>query len=242
MKISDFKLLSFDVYGTLIDWETGILQNLESLTNRLTCNISNDEILEKHAYFESSIQKLTPTKKYSEILSLVYNKLAEKWKIKISKKDSQDYGNSVGKWPVFNDSKQALIYLKQHYKIVVLTNVDNISFEKTKSLLGIDFDEIFTAEDIGSYKPDKKNFLFMIEFLKTKGFEINDILHVAESMFHDHFPANKHGLNNCHIYRRFDKKGYGATMKPEKIPTVKFRYNSMKDLVNAHNEEINFLK
>lgn len=238
MKLTDFKALTFDVYGTLIDWESGMVTALMPLTDRVSRNLSRDEILEAHAYYESTTQRWTPFKTYSELLAVVYRRLAEEWGAEVSWEECQAYGLSVRQWPAFGDSRAALAYLKRHYKLVVLTNTDNLSFQGSNARLGVYFDGVYTAEDIGSYKPADRNFHYMLENLSRQGIEKSDILHTAESMFHDHVPANTHGLSNCWIYRRHDKEGYGATMNPGEMPHYDFRFNSMADLVEAHRAEM----
>ena len=121
---------------------------------------------------------------------------------------------------------------------MVLTNTDNQSFQGSNARLGVHFDGVYTAEDIGSYKPDDRNFDYMLEALARQGYGKSDILHTAESMFHDHAPANKHGLANCWIYRRHDKEGFGATMNPGEMPHYDFVFNSMAELAAAHQEEM----
>ncbi|MGI9352857.1 MAG: haloacid dehalogenase type II [Rhizobiaceae bacterium] len=238
MKLSDFKVLTFDVYGTLIDWESGMITGLKPLTDKVSKDLPRDEILEAHAYYESTTQCWTPNKKYSELLPVVYRRLAEEWGVEVSWEECQAYGLSVRQWPAFEDSRAALAYLKQHFKLVVLTNTDNLSFQGSNSRLGVDFDGIYTAEDIGSYKPADRNFEYMLDSLSRRGINKGDILHTAESMFHDHVPANKHGLKNCWIYRRHDKEGFGATMNPGDLPTYDFRFDSMAGLVKAHQAEL----
>ena len=100
------------------------------------------------------------------------------------------------------------------------------------------FDAVFTAQDVGSYKPSLGNFEYMLEKLKDLGLAKEDILHTAESLFHDHVPANSEGLASCWIYRRHDKQGFGATMNPGDMPSYNFRFNSMADLVKAHQQEL----
>ena len=238
MKLSDFKALTFDVYGTLIDWESGMVEGLKPLTDKLSRHLSRDDILEAHAYYESTTQKWTPSKVYSDLLAVVYRRLAEEWNVETSWEECQAYGLSVRQWPAFDDSREALAYLKQHYKLIVLTNTDNQSFQGSNARLGVHFDGVYTAEDIGSYKPADRNFEYMLETLARQGIQKSEILHTAESMFHDHAPANKHGLKNCWIYRRHDKEGFGATMNPGDMPTYDFRFNSMADLVKAHQQEL----
>lgn len=238
MKLTGFKALTFDVYGTLIDWESGMVTALKPLTDKVGRGLTRDEILEAHAYYESTTQRWTPGKIYSELLPVVYRRLAEEWGVAVSWEECQAYGLSVRQWPAFDDSREALAYLKQHYKLVVLTNTDNVSFSGSNARLGVAFDGVYTAEDIGSYKPADRNFDYMLETLARQGVEKQDILHTAESMFHDHAPANKHGLANCWIYRRHDKEGFGATMNPGDLPKYDFRFNSMMELVEAHRAEL----
>ncbi|MEO3415788.1 haloacid dehalogenase type II [Roseovarius sp. CAU 1744] len=238
MKLSDFKALTFDVYGTLIDWETGMVTGLKPLTDKVSRALTRDDILEAHAYYESTTQRWTPSKKYFELLPVVYRRLAEEWGVEVTWEECQAYGLSVRQWPAFDDSREALAYLKQHYRLVVLTNTDNLSFQGSNARLGVHFDGVYTAEDIGSYKPTDRNFDYMLETLARQGIQKHEILHTAESMFHDHAPANKFGLANCWIYRRHDKEGFGATMNPGEMPTYDFRFTSMKDMVAAHQAEL----
>ena len=236
MKLTDFKALTFDCYGTLIDWETGMVEGLKPLTSRVDGTLSRDDILEAHARHESSQQSWTPGKRYFDLLPIVYRRLAEEWGVSATWQECVEYGQSVRNWPAFPDSVAALHYLKKHYKLVILSNVDNTSFSGSNDRLQVAFDAIYTAEDVGSYKPSDRNFEYMLDKLKTMGIEKSDILHTAESMFHDHGPANRHGLTSCWIYRRHDQEGFGATMDPGDMPSYDFRYNSMADLVNAHQE------
>ncbi len=238
MKLTDFKALTFDCYGTLIDWESGMVEGLQPLTSRTSRKLSRNDILEAHARHESSQQAWTPAMRYDALLAIVYKRLAEEWSVATTPEECTTYGNSVKDWPAFEDSAEALSYLKQHFKLVILSNVNNAGFAGSNARLGVEFDAIYTAEDIGSYKPSDRNFDYMLEKLKTVGIEKRDILHTAESMFHDHGPANRHGLANCWIYRRHADQGFGATMNPGDMPSVDFRFNSMADLVHAHKSEL----
>ncbi len=237
MKLRDFTTLTFDCYGTLIDWETGMFQALQPLISRVQGGLSRDRILEAHARQESSQQAATPAMKYSELLAVVYKRLAEEWRVPAPWADCQAYGNSVKDWPAFADSAEALAYLKQHYKLVILSNVDNQSFAHSNRRLGVTFDAIYTAQDIGCYKPAQRNFDYMIGKLETLGVAKQHILHTAESLFHDHGPANRAGLSSCWIYRRHGQKGFGATMDPGVTPQYNFRFNSMAELAAAHRAE-----
>lgn len=238
MGLRDYKVLTFDVYGTLIDWESGMVGGLKPLTDQVTTPLSRDAILEAHAFHESTAQRWTPAKRYSDLLATVYRRLAEEWGVEVSYEECAAYGLSVRQWPAFEDSRDALAYLKDHYQLVVLTNTDNVSFSGSNARLGVTFDGVFTAEDVGSYKPADRNFDYMLEMLSRRGIEKHEILHTAESMFHDHAPANAYGLANCWIYRRHDKGGFGATVNPGAMPTTTYRFNSMAELAAAHKAEM----
>jgi 2-haloacid dehalogenase len=238
VKLSDFKVLTFDCYGTLIDWESGIIAALSPLTERLTHHLTRNEILEAHGHLEAAQELATPAKPYRELLAVVYKRLAESWGLSVSWQECLTYGRSVGDWPAFSDSAEALRYLKQHFKLVVLSNVDNESFALSNARLGVAFDAVYTAEDIGSYKPQRRNFEYMLEDLSHRGIGKRDILHVAESLFHDHAPANQIGLKSCWIHRRHGDTGYGATQAPASMPHFDFRFESMAALAAAHQAEV----
>ena len=234
MKLTDFKALTLDCYGTLIDWETGMLAALMPLTSRAGLNLSRDQVLHAHARHESFQQLQTPSMLYRNLLPIVYRRLAEEWGISVSWQECLIYGGSVKNWPVFPDPVKALQYLKKHYKLVILSNVDNENFSASNAKLRVDFDAVYTAEYVCAYKPSVRNFEYLLKNLETIGVAKHEILHTAESMFHDHGPANRHGLASCWIYRRHDQQGFGATMNPGEMPHYDFRFNSMADLVTAH--------
>jgi 2-haloalkanoic acid dehalogenase type II len=238
MKLTDFKVLSFDCYGTLIDWESGMLAALKPLVEKAKRPLTSDEILEAHARHESSQQATTPAKPYRDLLAVVHKRLAEEWGVEASWQNCVAYGCSVPDWPAFADTAEALRYLKQHTKLAILSNVDNESFSFSNRKLGVTFDAIYTAEDIGSYKPSPRNFEYMLEKLEALGIGKSDILHVAESLFHDHKPANDFGLASCWIHRRHDREGFGATMNPGAAPHTDFRFNSMAELAEAHRNSL----
>jgi len=238
MLLTDFDALSFDCYGTLIDWESGMIEALKGLTDRTKRPLSRDQILEAHARHEASQQRYTPAKLYRDVLPIVYKRLAEEWGVHATHEDCVAYGRSVASWPAFEDSPCALQYLKKHFKLVILSNVDNETFQASNRKLRVEFDAIYTAEDIGSYKPAARNFDYMLERLGELGVGKDKILHTAESMFHDHKPANDCGLKSCWIYRRHAQQGFGATMNPGQMPHVDFRFNSMQKLADAHREQL----
>jgi 2-haloacid dehalogenase len=238
MQLGDVKVLTFDCYGTLIDWETGILRALEPLRARLAQRIADEAALEAFARHESAQEAETPAMVYSDLLAVVHRRLASEWRVRASDAEHLAFGQSVGDWPAFPDSASALRYLKRHYKLAILSNVDRASFARSNRRLGVEFDAVYTAEDIGSYKPNPRNFTFMLEKLAAQSVRKHEILHTAQSLFHDHAPANQAGLASAWIDRRHDQQGWGATMKPPGTPRYDFRFESMADMVGAHKEAL----
>ncbi len=247
-KISAFKVLTFDCYGTLIDWENGILNALRPLTERAgfsgdTPNALNDKVLEEFAAYEAAQQKETPNLRYSDLLAVVYKKLASHWGITISDAEAVKFGKSIQDWSPFPDSVDALAYLNRHYeKLVILSNVDRDSFASSNKLLKVKFGEIYTAEDIGSYKPEIGNFEYMLSQLEAQGISKLDILHVAESKYHDLIPATEIGLATAWIDRRHDREGWGATKAPPKDARINidFYFRSLGELVEKHKAETDY--
>jgi 2-haloacid dehalogenase len=238
MRLTDFKVLTFDCYGTLIDWETGILDALGPLLRKDPVGRSRDQVLAGFARHETAQEAETPDMIYSALLAQVHRRLAEEWGIAASEEDHRAFGGSVGDWPAFPDSTASLSYLKQFYKLVILSNVDRKSFAESRKRLGVAFDAVYTAEDVGSYKPDLKNFRYMIDALKNSGDAERDILHIAQSLFHDHAPANALGLRSAWIDRRGNAGGSGATPLPPQGVHYDFRFASLAELVEAHRDEL----
>ncbi|MCB1499362.1 MAG: haloacid dehalogenase type II [Bauldia sp.] len=237
MKLTDFSALTFDCYGTLIDWETGILAGLRPLAARTGDQLGDDVILAAFGRNEAAQEAETPDMIYSQLLGVVFGRIARDWGLTVTAEEAARFGASIPDWPAFPDTADALRYLKQHYKLGILSNVDRRSFAGSNQRLGVTFDWIMTAEDIGSYKPSPRNFEYMIETLARDGVEKAKILHTAESLFHDHLPANRFGLASCWIFRRHDKEGFGATSRPAEMPRIDFRFNSLGDMADAHRKE-----
>ncbi|KAF2465672.1 HAD-like protein [Lindgomyces ingoldianus] len=209
-KLNDFRLLSFDVYGTLIDWETGILDSLRPilLKNNQTCR--NDVLAVVHGC-ENEQMKKTPDMKYSELLNTIHPHICQKLEcVPPTAEESQAFSQRIGMWPAFPDTVDALQRLSKHYKLVVLSNVDNESFAYTNEgpLEKFAFDAILTAEDIGSYKPDPRNFEYLFKYVKEHfDIEKNCILHTAQSQHHDHHAIKPFGVKSSWIARQGARTG-----------------------------------
>jgi 2-haloacid dehalogenase len=238
MKLTDFRVLTFDCYGTLIDWESGIYTGLLPLLHKGDITLGRDAVLETFAKHESAQEEATPGMIYSDVLTEVHRQLAAAWGIAATEDEHRRFGASVPDWPAFADSVESLAYLKQHYKLVILSNVDRASFAGSNRRLEVAFDAVYTAQDVGSYKPAPANFEYMLDRLEKLGHGKNDILHTAQSLFHDHAPAKRFGLTSAWIDRRHDQKGWGATMQPPEGAAYEFRFSSLAAMVQAHKAEL----
>jgi 2-haloalkanoic acid dehalogenase type II len=232
----DYKALSFDCYGTLIDWESGIWDALQPVIEANGSEIPRAEVLAEFARIESDQEAATPRMRYSDLLTVVHRDLAKTLDLDTSDDLDRRFGASVPLWPVFADSPRALQSLSERYRLIILSNVDRDSFAASNEKLGASFDAIYTAEDIGSYKPDPANFDHLLDHLAADfDLEPDSVLHVAQSLFHDHAPAKAAGLDTVWIDRQRLSAGgeWGATMPVEDPPAPDWVYFSMADLAQA---------
>jgi 2-haloacid dehalogenase len=234
MKLVDFSTLSFDCYGTLIDWETGICNALAPLLTRSGGDRSRDSVLEAFARLEARQQAATPDMLYADLLAQVHGQLAAEWQVAAEPAEDTAFGRSIADWPAFPDTVEALHYLKQHFRLIILSNVDRSSFKATNERLGVTFDAIHTAQDIGSYKPDPRNFAYLVDRVAEQGTPRQKLLHVAQSLFHDHVPAQAIGLATAWIDRRHAAGGWGATAPASPGVRYDFRFTSLVALADAH--------
>lgn len=236
MQLTAFKVLTFDCYGTLIDWESGIYTALQPLLHQAGITLPRDQVLQVFARHESEQQVQTPDMVYSDLLAAVSRRLAREFGSSLPDDEHRRFGASVPDWPAFADSAASLQYLGEHYQLVILSNVDRESFKGSNKRLGVEFDAIYTAQDVGSYKPDLANFNYMLKRLAGRGIQPAAILHTAQSLFHDHGPAKKLGLASAWIDRRRENSGWGATM-PAPDSAYDFHFGSMAELAEAHRAE-----
>jgi 2-haloacid dehalogenase len=211
MNLDDIRILTFDCYGTLIDWETGILAAVRPWLDRVGLSASDDDVLRAFALAEGPAQRAHPRAPYPEILSLAAGAMASALGIEVRDDERAALAGSVGDWPAFPDAHAALVELKGRFRLGILSNVDRASFARSEQRLGVELDVVMTAEDIGSYKPDLANFRFLIEDLARRGIARHEILHVAQSLHHDIAPARQVDLKCVWIDRRRGRPGFGAT-------------------------------
>ena len=232
-KLTDFRLLSFDVYGTLIDWETGILNGLKSLYEHV--NLEREQALELYHELEKEQQVKFPDMPYSQVLAAIYPQFATTLGLEQpTAEDSERFGQSVGQWPAFPDTVDALCRLSKHYTLVVLSNVDKESFSASTAgpLEAFRFDKVITAQDVGSYKPDCRNFEYMLNVAQSEfGVERGQILQTAQSQFHDHHPAKKLGIKSVWIERR-------GTMGNRQEEVYDWKFETLGDMADALEQEL----
>lgn len=239
--LADARLLSFDCYGTLIDWEFGIVDVATRLAAAHGAHPTDTEILSLFASHETLVQDSNPTWTYPVILAETWRRMARSLGLPDGdagrrERDAQAFAASVPSWPAFPDSREALDDLRRRCKLVILSNVDNASFAGSNALLGVAFDAVLTAQDIGSYKPDLRNFRVLLA--KAREFDVppERHLHVAQSLFHDHVPAQATGLTTVWINRYGAKRAAagsaGAT--PAAAPVVPhFEFPTLRAFADA---------
>jgi len=237
--LTEFTTLTFDCYGTLIDWERGILAELRPWAEAHQVNATDAQLLEAFAEAEADCERQTPDRRYPDILADVMRRLALRWSVALREGEAEAFGQSVGRWPAFPDSPDALRYLKNHFKLVIISNVDHASFAESQRRLGVTFDRVITAQDVGSYKPSLRNFEYAIDDMRrTLGVERHQVLHTAQSLFHDVVPAKTVGLRTMWINRRRGLPGWGATPPPPSDVRPDFEVGSLGELAALHREQL----
>jgi 2-haloacid dehalogenase len=213
-----FDALTFDCYGTLIDWEAGILAALRPVLAARGVEPPDDEILEVYAGHEARLEA-GPYMRYREILGRAMREVAFHYGIGPETAEVAAFSDSVGDWPAFSDSAEALTRLHERFRLGVITNCDDDLFARSAKRLDTTFDWVVTAQSVGSYKPDPRNFEVAIERI---GLPRERILHVAQSLFHDHVTAQRLGFQTVWIDRRHDQAGSGATLPADATPDAVF--------------------
>ena len=204
-----FDALTFDCYGTLIDWETGILAALRTALPA-SDQVADIVLLEEYANAEATLEAGS-YRRYREIAGEAMAAVARAHGGEPAADSVARLGGSVVDWPAFPDSHDALVRLKTRFRLGVLTNCDDDLFAASNARLGVAFDWVVTAQQVGSYKPDERNFAALTVRLGADGVPKERILHVAQSLFHDHAPAQRLGFRSAWIDRRHDRAGAGAT-------------------------------
>jgi len=227
VEITDFEAISFDCYGTLIDWESGLAAVLRTWAQARGLTLSDEELLAAYARQEELAEAEDPGALYPVILRRSMTAMGTDLGVQVCEHDAQRLAQSVPDWPAFGDSAAALAALSGKYKLIILSNVDRSSFAGSSRRLGARFDSVLTAQDIGSYKPSPRNFDALLAQARLLGIGEGRLLHAAQSLYHDHFPAKRAGLPTAWINRRHGRPGWGATPAPPADVTPDWEFPSM---------------
>ena len=237
IRLRGFNTLTFDVVGTLIDFETGILDWFRPVLGRHGVSKTDEEILTAFAAVEDKYQRETPEKPFTEMLPLIYRDMAFGWGFGFRDEDAEGFRNSIRSWPPFPDTVEALEELGRRYRLVAVTNADAWALEHMSANRGDPFQEMVTCDEVGLNKPSPRVFEYTLDKLALAGVEKKDILHTAQSQYHDIVPASALGFATMWIERRHGKGGFGATPRPQRISTPTFHAASMADFVRQVREE-----
>lgn len=226
LKFGHFKVLTFDCYGTLIDWETGILSAIRMILANHYIVLSDEKILEFYAELEADLEKGT-FQNYKSVLKGIVEGFGKKFGFEAGEFEKIYLVESLKAWQPFPDTVDALKRLKKNFKLAIISNIDNDLFSYTEKHLQMSFDWVITSEYVGSYKPSLNNFIKAIEII---GMPKNEILHIGQSLYHDIAPAKTLGLSTVWVNRHQGEKGYyGATPPAEAEPDIEVR--DLKELV-----------
>ena len=211
-----FEALTFDCYGTLIDWERGILTALQPVLAPHGIDAGEDDLLERYALHEAALEAgdYLP---YRDVLAGSVRRLCAEFGFSPADEDVEAFSGSVGDWPAFADTAGALRLLGERFRLGVITNCDKDLFALSNRRLGVTFDWISTAEDARRYKPSLTPFEVAFAAIDVPHARI---LHVAQSLYHDHVPAKQLGLATVWVDRRHDRPGFGATPKASATPDL----------------------
>jgi 2-haloacid dehalogenase len=233
MELADFEALSFDCYGTLIDWETGIAAVLTPWAHENGLDLDREALLAAYAGHEAAAESAQPGALYPHVLASSFSALGGQLGVPVTAEWAAALGNSVPDWPAFPDSQAALASLATRYRLIIVSNVHRAGFAASNARLGVTFDRIITAQDVGSYKPSPGHFDALGQALTELDVRPGRLLHVAQSLFHDHVPAKERGLPTVWIDRRHDRPGWGATPRPSADVTPDWTFPSMQAFADA---------
>jgi len=233
LDLTEYKAASFDCYGTLIDWEAGIAAVLGPWAREQGLTISDEELLRAYAGNEAAVEQESPADLYPDVLAAAFRRTGEDLGEQVSDVWARRLGDSVPDWPAFPDSADALARLAGHYHLIIVSNVHRDGFAGSNRRLQGDFAAIITAEDVGAYKPAANHFRALEATLPELGVQRAELVHVAQSLFHDHVPARREGLASVWINRRHGRPGWGATPEPSEAWAYDLEFTSMAGFADA---------
>lgn len=226
--LDSFKVLTFDVVGTLIDFEKGILDQMRAVSGR-----SHEELSDARIFASYLKGRELNYERSSEVFADVYRHVAKEFGFPDSDSDADAFQLSVLRWPAFSDSVAALKRLRRHYRLVAMTNADRSAFSFYSHTLGNPFHDSVTYDEAGVAKPDPQFFAFNRGRQSAFGYKQSDILHVAQSQYHDIGVARDLGYSVCWIERRQGLVGFGGTPEPARLTTPDYHFPTLEKLADA---------
>ncbi|WP_346893458.1 HAD-IA family hydrolase [uncultured Roseibium sp.] len=233
MELKEFKILTFDVVGTLIDFEAGIVNYIRPIAERSGVDVDDETILLAYGKAEGIEHERTPGLPFTEMMEPCYLAMASELGLECDDASRDGFRKSIPDWPAFPDSVAALKRLSRHFRLVAMTNSDNWAYGCFSATLGEPFDSKVTAEDVESCKPDPQFFGFARGLQSPLGFRKADYLHVAQSQFHDIGVAKALGYKTCWIQRRKGREGFGASPEPTEVTAPDYHFASLAELADA---------
>jgi putative hydrolase of the HAD superfamily len=233
MRLRDHGVLTFDVVGTLIDFETGIADCLQGLAHRAGLAPGREALLAAFARAEDRQQRENPETPFTQMLEPICGDIAGEVGLPTGQAETTALRDSIPTWPAFPDSVDALAVLGDRFRLVALTNSDNWALEQMSAALGSPFDDTVTAEDVGVNKPSPRVFEYCRGRQSVHGWALADFLHVAQSQYHDIAVARSLGFHTCWIERRRGFGGWGATPAPPEVVVPDYHYASLAELADA---------
>ena len=223
-KFDTVRVLSFDCYATLIDSGQGVLAALGGWRDRTQLDVTDRELLDAFDRHEAAQEVLEPTALYPQILERTLAAMGSELNAPPTPAEQAAFGASVGTWPAFEDSAASLLRLSAQYKLIVVSNVDRASFAKSEEKLGIRFDAVITAEDVGAYKPAQPHFDELFRTIERMGYSRDQLLHVAQGLVYDHEPAQRLGIRAVWINRQMLRSAHTGTFHtlPMEMPAIEY--------------------
>lgn len=232
MKLTDFKVMTFDVVGTLIDFETGVLNAMRTLGGPKAQAATDDEIFGPYTRGRDAFHGRS-----SFAMKDVYLYVANECGFVNDEMTAEAFQLAVFRWPAFADSVEALRRLRRNYRLVAMTNTDRTVFSAYSATLGNPFHDSVTCDEAGCAKPDPRFFSYNLGRQSAFGYRQDEILHVAQSQHHDIGVARAEGYTVCWIERRQGLVGYGGTPAPRSFTTPHLHLSSLKQLADAVDAE-----
>lgn len=236
LDLTKFKALTFDVYGTLIDWEPSIISMFQSVADQYHVELSREQLLFEFDRARAQLQRVRPALPYPEVLRRAYNEFCERYSIPTNDAEREVFANAVMLWPAFADAKESLAYLHSYFKIGLLSNIDNQSLSFSTRKLNLDADVIATAESVAAYKPDHDHFHAAFQSFEELGIGRSEILHVGQSLRADVIPANDLGIHCAWIKR--PGRSLGSRPEDAKGAMPDITFDTLQELAAHHRAQL----